>query len=237
MTTTRAIVLHKTNYSESSLVVHILTSDFGRRSMLVAGAKKRNSRRKPALFEPLSILDITGNFSSSHNLVRPVEVKIVFPFPGIQSKIKKRLVALFIAEVLFKCVKESGQERDMFLYIQSALLILEHSNSRVDNFHLVFLLSLTQFLGFYPVPKQGKYFNMSDGEFTNDIPISGFYLVGDEKNAFNTLLISSIHDCHHFIIPSTLRMQSLENILIYYRIHFPEMGVINSIDVLKTILI
>lgn len=64
---TKAIVLHKTNYAENSLVVHLYTLDFGRCSILVRGAKNKKSRNKPALFEPLSILEITGNFSNIDN--------------------------------------------------------------------------------------------------------------------------------------------------------------------------
>lgn len=235
--TTRAIVLHKTNYSESSLVVQVYTFEFGRLSLLVHGAKKKKSRNKSALFEPLSLIEIAGNFSNTEKLIRPTEVKINIPLIHIQSSIHKRLIALFISEVLHKCVKESFAEKDLYLFIENSLQFLDQAEDNVSNFHLVFLMNLSKYIGFYPLSGMGDYFSVSDGQFSNVVPISGKYLSGDDKDVFHSLLGIKIDRCHELKINNQQRKIALKNVLEYYQIHNIGMGEIKSHHVLETIFL
>ena len=98
-------------------------------------------------------------------------------------------------------------------------------------------MELSKFIGFYPFINVGEYFSIADGIFTNQIPLSGAYLRGDEKNVFNALLGMKIANCHELKISNTQRKQALKNILDYFRIHNVGMGEIKSHIVLETIFI
>lgn len=232
---TRAIVLHKTNYAESSIVVQLYTFHFGRISILVHGAKKKKSRNRIALFEPLSILDISGNFKNTDKLIRLSEVSISFPFQEIHSKITKSVIALFLSEVVHKSIKESLPETDLYLFLENALMHLEKTDRSISNFHLVFLLELTRFLGFYPFKSEGKYFSINDGVFLNNIPPSGLYLKEDEKAVFYSLLNIRVTNCFSILLNSAQRKQALQSVLDYYKVHIPNMGEVKSHRVLETI--
>ena len=199
---TRAIVLHKTNYSESSLVVQVYSLHFGRLSLIVHGAKKKKSRSRSALFEPLSILEIAGNFTNTDKLIKPAEIKIHTPLIQLQSSISKRLITLFLAEVIHKCIKETYAEKDLFLFIENSLELLDKTNQKVANFHLVFLMKLSRYLGFYPLNSPGQFFSLNEGHFTDAIPSSGIYLRGEQKTVFQSVLGMNIDECEQLKINS-----------------------------------
>lgn len=235
--TTRAIVLHKTNYSESSLVVHVYTLDYGRLSLLIHGAKKKKSRNRSALFEPLSVLELSGNFSNTEKLIRPTDVKAFFPLVNTQTHFAKRLVAMFLAEVLHRCIKENFPEKELYIFIEQSLKILEDDELGIANFHLVFLTNLWKFLGIYPLIGEGEFFSVSEGSFTNSIPSSGVYLRGDEKKVFYSILGTNIASSHTLQINKQQRKIALNNILEYYKAHVTGMGEIKSHHVLETIFL
>jgi DNA repair protein RecO (recombination protein O) len=53
---TKGIVLRKTDYSETSVVLQILTPKFGVKGFIFQGAKRKN--KKGNIIAPLSIIDI-----------------------------------------------------------------------------------------------------------------------------------------------------------------------------------
>ena len=56
MNTTTGIVLQKIDYSETSLIVKVLTAEFGLKSFIYQGAKR--SKKKGQLVSPLSVLNM-----------------------------------------------------------------------------------------------------------------------------------------------------------------------------------
>ena len=232
---TRAIVLHKTNYSETSIIVQAYSLHYGKISLLIQGVKKKKSRNKSALFEPLSILEFVANFKDVEKLVRPREIKLYYPFVSIQHDISKRLIAMFLAEVLHKSVKEPHPEEAMYFFIEKSLLFLESSDAKEVNFHLVFLVELTKYLGFYPMVNTGEYFDMTNGIFSDKIPQNTVYLQGENKELFYSILGMKIDDGPLLEITNKQRKMVLESILDYYKVHIPGMGEIKSHHILETI--
>lgn len=233
--TTRAIVLHKTNYSESSLVVQVYSLHFGKISLLVQGTKKKKAKSKIALFEPLSILNVSGDFSKTDKLIRPTEISISFPYQNIPTRIGKRMVVMFLAEILHKALKENISEPDLFLFLERNLQYLELSENKIGYFHLSFLMQFSKYLGFFPFYSKGKYFSITEGNFSNAVPSSGLYLQEREKEAFELIIQSSVDTCHEIQLTNEERQRVLVNIIEYYRVHIPGMGNIKSHEILETL--
>ena len=55
---TRAIVLQSIRYGDSSLIVKMLTEEFGLQSYMVKGVLGKNSKMKPAHFQNMNLLEI-----------------------------------------------------------------------------------------------------------------------------------------------------------------------------------
>ena len=57
---TRGIVLHKTKYSENSVIVNIFTREAGVQSFIVKGAYSKQRRGTIALLENLSMVEVVS---------------------------------------------------------------------------------------------------------------------------------------------------------------------------------
>ena len=140
------IILNHTKFGENSIVLHTLSSEYGRRGFLV----KVSPRTAMALFLPLNILEaeVTENPKSSLWFAR--NFVSVNPLNGIRSNIHKNTMTLFMSEVLYRVVKDQTNEGGLADWLKGQILTLDALQSDFANFHLLFLLNLCAALGFDP---------------------------------------------------------------------------------------
>lgn len=232
--TTEAIVMHKLDYSETSIIVHLFTHSFGRINIIVGGVKKSKSHTKSALFEPLNLLQITGNFKHLETLIRPSEIKLSQPFFRIPTDMKKRSIALFLSEIIAKTIHEPHPEPQLFQFIKTQILELENSVDTHSAFPIQFLLHYTKYLGIQPQLGPGLYFDMEEGNFTTYVP-SGQYITNELRNHLHQFL-ETLHTSEVMPHLSLMERKNLLHALIdYYRIHLPQMKEIKSHLVLETV--
>ncbi len=227
---TRAIVLKTTKFSENSLIVKLYTEQFGLKSYLVSGVHGKKS--KASLFLPLSLLEVVANHKEKNKLVRPKEIGLCEPLQQVHSNIQKSAVILFLNEVLYKSIKEEEANSNLFSFIYDALLFLEHNDKGIANFHLSFLIKLTQFLGFYPLGKFGPttcYFNLQEGTFSHQK--TNYSL--DEK--MSQLLDNCVNESFDLITNREIRKSLTEKIILLFELHVPGFGKIKSLEVLHEI--
>ena len=107
-----AIVLGYTKFGESSVVVHTLSEEYGRRGFLVHVGKKAGM----ALLLPMNILemDVTPNPKSTLWTARNLTAKD--PLNGIRSNLYKNTMSLFLSEVLLRTVKDGQAEEGLYPY-------------------------------------------------------------------------------------------------------------------------
>ncbi|NTW99752.1 MAG: DNA repair protein RecO, partial [Geobacteraceae bacterium] len=65
---TRGIVLHSMDYSETSIIVRVYTEQLGLQSYIVKGVRKKGARLKRNLFSPLSVLKLVANHKEGEGL-------------------------------------------------------------------------------------------------------------------------------------------------------------------------
>ena len=81
----------------------------------------------------------------------------------------KIAVMLFLSEVLSSALREEEANTSLFNYITNSLYWFDMQDD-IANFHILFLLSLTKHLGFYPDVRdkeQQPYFDLENGCFTS----------------------------------------------------------------------
>ena len=103
---TRGIVLHTTRYGESSLVVHCYTEQYGRQTYMLKGVRKSRRTNRSNLFQPLFILDFEVYHKDSREIQLVKEVTRSIPLNSIPYDLTKRTQAIFMAEMLYRVVKE-----------------------------------------------------------------------------------------------------------------------------------
>ena len=133
------------------MVVYLLTDTGGRRSYMVQGVRSHNGRgSKLALFQPMFPVEFEGLESSRQQMHRFKEVQGGFVLQSLPFDVRKSTMALFMAEVLYRLVKESEPDSQLFDFVWESIGALDSMEEGVANFHLWFLVNLSRFLGFYP---------------------------------------------------------------------------------------
>ncbi len=235
---TSAIVLKTYKYSETSIIAKMYTQEMGLMSFIIHGVRKKKSKTAASLFQVLQILNLEINYKERSNLQSIKEVNIAEGMHDIHSNIIKSSLAFFIAEMVFKGVKEEEANESLFQYIAFSIKFLNAvEQDKVANFHIVFLLGLSRFLGFYPNNNYNSdniYFIPEFGEF--DCYAKGnMFFSKENSQLFHNLLNSNYSTMHELKINAESRKYLLNSLVEYFQYHIPEIGEIQSLEVLETV--
>jgi DNA repair protein RecO (recombination protein O) len=231
---TKAIVISSLKYQEKSLIVKCFTLSDGLKSYFVRDAfSSRKSNQKIAYFQPFSILEIEAVHKNKGTLENFKEIKLAIPFQTIHNSVTKSTIVLFLSEMMHYSIHEEEENEALFTFLETALLWLD-AHDEIANFHLIFLLEATKYLGFYPDTTNIDlpYFEMTEGIFTPFNAISS--LSNHETQLFKKLLeLKFESDLKTFHV---IERQILLKILIdYYSFHLEGFRKPKSLDVLKEV--
>ncbi len=167
----RGVVLHTIKYGDSGLVAYILTDVGGRQSYMVQGVRSsRGHGSKAALLQPMFLVGFEGLSSPRAEMHRFRELHAAVPLRSIPFDVRKSTVALFMAEMLYRLVREVEANSPLFDFVWGAVCDLDALNGPADvaNFHLRFMVGLSRHLGFYPGNEwsPGCWFDIREGLFT-----------------------------------------------------------------------
>jgi DNA repair protein RecO (recombination protein O) len=231
---TRGIVLSALRYQEKSLIVKCFTEADGLKSYFVRDAfSGKKSASKIAYFQPLTILDIVAVHKNKGTLEYFKEVKLGISYQTINVDIRKTTIVIFLAEVLHHSIREEEKNESLYHFLETAFLWLD-SHDDIADFHLLLLLEVTKFLGFYPERNfnENLYFEMTDGIF---VPFeSATCLNAKETHLLQTLLQLRI-DSGSAAFHVTERQALLNILLNYYSLHLEGFRRPNSLEVLKQV--
>ena len=237
---TRGIVLNNIKYSESSIIVKIYTEGFGLQSYLIRSAKSKKSKLKAGIFQPLTLLELIVNHNKKSKLHSIKEITNCFQFNEISVDIKKSSVALFIAEIINKSIREEEQNKSLFDFLFDTIQSLDKKEGRISEFHLYFLLDLTNFLGFYPQNNFGErcaIFNLYDGKFQEHAPEHPYFIEKELSKCLNEIIEISNIDRDKHQIPAVARKHLINKLIDYYRIHLNGFSTVKSHTVLEEIFL
>ena len=212
MTNAGLIVLHTTKFGESSLVVHTLSKEYGRRSFLVKGVGKKAAM---SLFLPLNILEADIVESSRSDLYTARNIAARHPLLGIRDNIFKNSMTMFLSEVLYRVVKDGACEQGLFEWCEKNILLLDSIRTDFSNFHIRFLLELTVALGFSPESKDLAPF------------------VGDHYPLIERFMTLSFAESMLLPLNGAVRNEIAEEILRYIEFHSESAVNVNSLKVLR----
>lgn len=230
---TKAIVISALKYQERSLIVKCFTQSDGLKSYFVRDAfSHKKTNQKIGYFQPLNILEIEAVHKNKGTLENFKEVRLATAFHSIPNSITKGTIAMFLSEVLHHSIQEEEKNDALFDYLETALMWFDH-NDDVADFHLILLLQITKFLGFYPSTDfaEGDFFEMIEGTFSQFHAIT--CLTQSETDALKKLMMLNMGTATFF---SGNQRSALLNILLdYYSFHLDGFKRPKSLDVLKEV--
>ena len=233
---TDAIVLHSLKYGEQKLIVDVFTRQQGRLSFAVPLPRSAKGRLKKQYFQPLTLLTIVFDYRPTAQLQRLSDASIATPLPSLQTEPAKLAIGLFLAEFLYHALKGEQQNEPLFAYTWSALQWLDGRQAQYANFHLVFLLHLSSFLGFYPNLDDyvaNSYFDLRAGTFCTAPPLHRDYLLPQEAAMMRLMMRMDLPTMHLFRMNRHERVRCLDVALTYYRLHLPDFPALRSVGVLQ----
>lgn len=232
----KGIVLHVIKYSDSSNIVDVYTEHSGRMSFLASATRSKRSAVKAVIFQPLSIIEFEVGARQGNRLCRIKEARACSPFSSLPYDAHKTAIALFLAEFLYRAVREETENRPLFAYLEHSIAWLDACNCGFSNFHLVFLMRLSRFLGLYPNLEdysRGDYFDLMNACFTSVRPHThAHYIKGEEAFSLTRLMRMNYDTMHIFGMSRTERARCLDIIGNYYKLHIPGFGELKSVEVL-----
>ncbi len=234
----RAIVLRTYKYSESSLVVHTYTEQWGRQAFMAKGVHGKKAALKVNLFQSLFLLDIEVYKKENRELNILKEARIYRPFANISSSIIKTSLVLFLSEILHKVLKEEISNPPLFAFLSGSFELLDLETNNIQDFHILFLLQLSKFLGFYPsnnFSENDCFFDLINGQFVDYIPAHGQFCDKDLSLILSNALKLVISDGTALHLIRAERKILLQCIVIYYQLHLHGMGEIKSLEIMREV--
>lgn len=155
------IVLNTTRFSDTAVVLHTLSREYGKRSFLVRGLGK-NGRSLMTLFLPMNLLECEVTENPRSQLWNAKAFSLRYPLEGIRGNLYKNSITLFLSEMLFRSIREEAVEDGLYEWCEESILLLDALDKGWSNFHLVWLLQLAVKMGFAPesgdlAPFAGEY--------------------------------------------------------------------------------
>ena len=238
---TKGIVLRTIKYGETSLVVTVFTELFGLQTYMVNGVRTtKKSSAKANHFQPGAILDLVVYHSDQKSMQRIKEFKWDFLFQEVLSDVIKNSLALYIVELLQKCLKQPEQNISLFHFCEDILIQLDAAEKEVTaNFALYFSLQLPQFFGFKMNDNYEDGLNILDlleGNFVAKNPEHPHFIEGKYAEMTSQLL-KAMHpfELTQFKFHQDTRRALLQHYLNYYSLHISDFGQMKTLTILQEI--
>ena len=219
-----------------SFAGQMLTEEYGRLSFMVRVPKTSKGRLKRQLFQPLSVLRLVFDYRQRANLQHLRDVQVALPFSSIPFEPLKSSVSLFLAEFLYHATRGEQRNTSLYNYIAKSLEWFDGVEHSFANFHLVFMMRLSRFIGFYPNLDdyaKGYYFDLRAAAFVATAPVHPDFLQPSEAAHITTLMRMDYETMHLFRLSRQERNRITDCLVEYYRHHVPGFPELRSLAVLR----
>lgn len=217
---TKAIVLSYIKYGENSIIVRTFTEEKGFDSFMINSVRSQRSKKTVGHFQPFTLLDIVAYIKENRGIQRLSEHKNYCPHQSIHQNFTKSSITLFLVEILSQILQNEEKNEPLFSFLEQSIRALDKI-TRAENFHLQFLLKLSEYLGYAisnfesiytsmeketPTEDSGLLVNLLSSEYGADIPMNKLV-----RNELIDDIISYYH--HHAHLPKPKSLEVLRKVL------------------------
>ncbi|MCB0743444.1 MAG: DNA repair protein RecO [Ignavibacteriales bacterium] len=141
ITKNEALVLRKTNFSDSSLIVELYTKEHGKISAIIKGARSSKSRIGSKI-DTLNLVEAVFYHKEQKELQLVTQANLISHFHNIKSDLERVKYASAIVELILKLVPEKDANEKLFRGVVKSLNLMDKENSQP-------ILHFTQFFMFF----------------------------------------------------------------------------------------
>lgn len=189
---------------------------------------------------PFSVLEMEVEHIPGRDIQKIIEVSPFSIKHSLLTDPVKSALAMFLAEVLSKTIREQEQNLPLFNFINDSIELLQLTDSGVANFHILFLTSLSKYLGFMinsETYKINYMLDMIEGEFVINAPMHPYYLDKNNSRLIFNVLNMNFSNMDTYKFSRTQRNLILDQLLYFFKLHIPDLKEIKSLNVLKELFI
>jgi len=225
--TDQGIFLHRTAFSDTSLIVTYYTAGSGLRKFVFKGGKKKAHQ----LF-PLAPSELTFYGRPESDLLQLTGSEALFA-TDFQFDPVKSTIAFFVAEAIRKCVHEFDTDQRMFEFLEGKIAELQNAKeSSLTHFPLYFLMDFAEMLGIQPLyHSNGKIFDIDEGSIGTHI-VQGNRI---EEGEHVACIVGLIHG-EKVTVPKSVRDKALQTLMDYYKTHIPGLQSFDTYAIVQEIL-
>lgn len=234
----RGVVLRTVKYGESGMVVYMLTNTLGRQTYMVQGVRSSKGKgNKGALFQPMFIVEFEGIESQHAQMHRMKDIRNFMPLSTVPFDVRKSTISLFMAEVVYRLIREVEQNSPLFEFVCGAIEALDAMHDGVANFHLWFLVRLSYFLGFYPGNQyiEDGVFDIQNGVFTPSMPTHRLALSPQNSHILAQVMSCEVENLGSLQLSRNQRSDFMNGILTYFGYHLDSIHHVQSLQILREV--
>lgn len=210
----------------------MLTRSRGRSNYIVT----LNSRVKKNIFQPLTILEFQA-ISTKTELGKINQAEISLPLHNISMDIAKSTVAIFIAELLYRIVKEPLDDQNLYLFAQNSIEQLNEMEGGVANFHIWFLVHFAFYMG-YELPREhnsGEWLDIKTGSCTPYQPAHMLKIQPVYAELLHRFSVTPLKDIPSIELSRVARRDLLHAMVDYFSYHCDTFNCVRSIEILSEV--
>lgn len=235
-----AVVLQQIRYGDSSVIVKVYSRSEGVMSFIARSARKPVKGITGALFQPLTQIEfVAAPSANSDGLAILREARLMQTAAVSGGDVIRGCIVLFLAEVLLNTIRQHEADEELYGFI---IETIEHiqicEENELNDFPLIFLVQLSDILGFGPTDdysKDNSVFWLLEGKFYRFAPGSEAFIDSREGEGFSSLL-KAARTGSGLSLTGSSRRYLLRQLLSYFACHHQGMSTIKSHEILHTIL-
>lgn len=234
---TQAFILKQTRFSDNASFVTVYSRDSGRQTYRMYGLHSKRKGNRRALVFPLSPVEITASVQTDRNIPVIKEINALAFYENIPDHPLKCALALFIAELLDRTIQQSETDYALFDFLTDSIAFLNHTPNQTANFHLVFMLRLSDKLGFGPnlENRNTNLFDLREGVYVASTPLHAHIISNPLCSLFTLLAQSDFVNMHHIVLTKDERNDLLNLLMEYYSLHISHFKGLKSTEVLREV--
>lgn len=240
LTKTRAIVLSTLKYGERKIFVDMFSEEYGIITFAYSIPSRSRSGTKMNYLQPLNIVEVEFDRKPKVDIHVFRDIRIEHPAMSIPFDPYKLSISLFLAEFLKYALINEQKNEPLFLFIKNSIEWLDAARGQFANFHIIFMMRISRFIGFFPNVDSyspGQWFDLRDGSFTHSIPPHKQVIQPTDASIIPVLARLTYGTMHLLKLSRTDRNKCTEEILTYYRLHLPHFPELRSFDVMRELFI
>jgi len=239
LVSTKAIVLHAVPFSDNSLIINFYTEEFGKLTCILKAVRSKNFKNKLVSIQALFILNLVIYYRKNREIHIIKDFEPSINIQSIPFEITKSSIAIFLAEVVHRTIKEHEKNLELFNFLFHSIEYLDLMPIQPSSFHLLFLLRFAKFLGIYPMNNYSEsmpFFNLEMGQFN--------HIFIHESNTMNREMSQKLHELMKIMEFESTKLifnsNTDKNVMIrslvdYFKMHLDGIGNIKSLDVLSQV--